>query len=119
MSLSLLKGGLPASVTKTGWFYCQLAWRGLTTKTVLSRLTALSPLLLLGMEQMANATDLLAAGKDDVKATFGADSFVIMCIYFAEMFVGVGMYIRSKNLMVLLGMVVVIIFTTVVLTLIP
>lgn len=52
---------------------------------------------------MANATDLLAGGKDDVKATFGADSFVMMCIIIAELIVGVAMYIRTKNLLILLG----------------
>ncbi len=68
------------------------------------------------MGQMAHATDLLAGGKDDVKATFGADSFVIMCIYIAEIVIGVATYIRTKNLLILLGLVVVIVFTTVGLT---
>ena len=70
-----------------------MAWRGVTRKKALSRLAALSPLLLLGVGQMANATDLLAGGRDDVKATFGADSFVMMCIIIAEVIVGVSMYI--------------------------
>ncbi|ENI3490146.1 pilin, partial [Salmonella enterica] len=77
MNLSLSKGGLPASVKNRAWQYCQAAWRGVTSKKTLSRLAALSPLLLLGAGQMAHATDLLAGGKDDVKATFGADSFVM------------------------------------------
>ncbi len=113
MNLTLSKGGLPASVKSRAWQYCQMAWRGVTTKKTLSRLAALSPLLLLGVGHMANATDLLAAGKDDVKATFGADSFVMMCIIIAELIVGVSMYIKSKNMLVLLGLVVVIVFTTV------
>lgn len=116
MKLSLSKGGLPASVKNRAWQYCQMAWRGVTGKKSLSRLAALSPLLLLGVGQMASATDLLAGGKDDVKATFGADSFVVMCIYLAELVVGVSMYIRQKNLLILLGLVVVIVFTTVGLT---
>lgn len=119
MNLSLLKGGLPTSVKNRAWQYCQMAWRGLTREKTLSRLASLSPLLLLGVGQMASATDLLAGGKDDVKATFGADSFVIMCIYLAELIVGLSMYIRTKNLLILLGLVVVIVFTTVGLTLIP
>ncbi|ECP5634339.1 pilin, partial [Salmonella enterica] len=49
-------------------------------------------------------------------ATFGADSFVMMCIIIAELIVGVAMYIRTKNLLILLGLVVVIVFTTVGLT---
>jgi len=113
MSLSLSKGGRPASVKNRAWHFCQMAWRGVTTKKALSRLAALSPLLLLGMGQMANATDLLAGGKDDVKATFGADSFVMMCIIIAEVVVGVSMYIRTKNMLILLGAVVVIVFTSI------
>lgn len=116
MNLTLSKGGLPASVKNRAWQYCQLVWRGVTSKKSLSRLFALSPLLLLGVGQLANATDLLAGGKDDVKATFGADSFVIMCIYIAEIVIGVATYIRTKNLLILLGLVVVIVFTTVGLT---
>ena len=119
MNLSFAKGGLPAPVKNRAWQYCQMAWRGVTSKKALSRLSVLSPLLLLGVGQMANATDLLAGGKADVKATFGADSFVIMCIYLAELIVGLAMYIRTKNLLILLGLVVVIVFTTVALTLIP
>jgi len=118
MNLSLSKGGFPASVKNCAWQYCHMAWRGVTNKRVLARLAALSPLLLLGVGQIANATDLLAGGKEDVKATFGADSFVMMCIVFAELIVGVAMYIRTKNMLILLGLVVVIVFTTVGLALI-
>lgn len=92
MNLSLSKGGRPASVKNRAWHYCQMAWRGVCNQKALSRLAAFSPLLLLGMGQMAHATDLLAGGKDDVKATFGADSFVIMCIYIAEIVIGVATY---------------------------
>ncbi|EAM2847072.1 type IV conjugative transfer system pilin TraA [Salmonella enterica] len=113
MNYSLSKGGLPASVKNHAWQYCQMAWRGVTSKKTLSRLAALSPLLLLGVGQMAQATDLLAGGKDDVKATFGTDSFVMMCIIIAEVVVGVSMYIRSKNMIILLGSVVVIVFTSI------
>lgn len=116
MNLSLSEGGRPASVKNRAWHYCQMAWRGVCTPKALSRLAAFSPLLLLGMGQMAHATDLLAGGKNDVKATFGADSFVIMCIYIAEIVIGVATYIRTKNLLILLGLVVVIVFTTVGLT---
>lgn len=116
MILSLSEGGRPASVKKRAWHYCLMAWRGVSNQKTLSRLAALSPLLLLGLGQMAHATDLLAGGKDDVKATFGADSFVVMCIYIAEIIIGVATYIRTKNLLILLGLVVVIVFTTVGLT---
>lgn len=97
MNLSLSKGGRPASVKNRAWHYCQMAWRGVCNQKALSRLAAFSPLLLLGMGQMAHATDLLAGGKDDVKATFGADSFVIMCIYIAEIVIGVATYIRNST----------------------
>ncbi|HHR4183592.1 TPA: type IV conjugative transfer system pilin TraA [Salmonella enterica] len=113
MNLSCAKGGLPAPVKNRAWQYCQMAWRGVTRKKALSRLAALSPLLLLGVGQMANATDPLAGGRDDVKATFGADSFVMMCIIIAEVIVGVSMYIRTKNMLILLGAVVVIVFTSI------
>lgn len=113
MNLSLSKGGPATSVKNRAWHYCQMAWRGVTSQKVLSRLAALSPLLLLGVGQMANATDLLAGGKADVKATFGAGSFVMMCIIIAEVVVGVSMYIRTKNMLILLGAVVVIVFTSI------
>jgi len=116
MNLSLAKGGRPASVKNRALSFCQSAWRTMTTRKVLGRLAALSPLLLLGLGHMAHAeggTDLLAGGKDDVKATFGADSFVMMSIILAELIVGVVMYIRTKNMLILLGLVVVIVFTTV------
>ncbi|HEF0975485.1 TPA: type IV conjugative transfer system pilin TraA [Escherichia coli] len=113
MNFFLSKDGLPASVINRAWQYCLGAWRCVTSYKSLSRLAVMSPLLLLGLGQMANATDLLAGGKDDVKATFGADSFVMMCIVIAELIVGVAMYIRTKNLLILLGLVVVIVFTTV------
>lgn len=113
MSLTCSKGGLPTPVKNRGWQFCRSAWRSVTSRKSLSRLAALPPLLLLGAGQMAHATDLLAGGKDDVKATFGADSFVMMCIIIAELIVGVAMYIRTKNLLILLGLVVVIVFTSV------
>ncbi|HFN5910092.1 TPA: conjugal transfer protein TraG N-terminal domain-containing protein [Escherichia coli] len=107
MNLSLSKGGRPASVKNRAWHYCQMAWRGVCNQKALSRLAAFSPLLLLGMGQMAHATDLLAGGKDDVKATFGADSFVIMCIYIAEIVIGVATYNTLPVMYsVLLGMTI-------------
>ncbi|MDZ7324893.1 type IV conjugative transfer system pilin TraA [Kosakonia sacchari] len=71
--------------------------------------------IMVAAPSVANAagTDLLASGKEDVVSTFGADSLVMMCVIIAEIIVSIGMYIRTKNLMVLLGLAVVIIFTTV------
>lgn len=119
MKLSLLKGSISAPKNNRAWNYCLQAWKGLISQKALSRLAAFSPLLLLGIGQMAHATDLLAGGKDDVKATFGADSFVMMCVIIAELIVGVSMYIRTKNLLILLGLVVVIVFTSVGMSFIP
>lgn len=118
MSFLVRKGTTSLSFKNSAWHYCRMAWAGINNTNNVFRLAALSPLLLLGVGQMAHATDLLAGGKDDVKATFGADSFVVMCIYIAELVVGVSMYIRTKNLLILLGLVVVIVFTTVGLSLI-
>lgn len=118
MKLSLLKAGIPAPVKSNTWDCCKTAWKRMV-KVRAARLAAAVPMMLLaGLLQPALATDLLAGGKADVQATFGADSLVIMCIYLAEFVVGISMYIKSKNLLVLLGMVVVMVFTTVVLALI-
>ncbi|EKN5121543.1 type IV conjugative transfer system pilin TraA [Yersinia enterocolitica] len=119
MSLTLVKDGVSTPKKNRVWNFCRNAWKGLTSQKALSRLAAFSPLLLLGIGQMAHATDLLAGGKDDVKATFGADSFVMMCVIIAELIVGVSMYIRTKNLLILLGLVVVIVFTSVGMSFIP
>ena len=113
MNFSLTKSGTSLSLKNKAYKYCKMAWAGMTSKKAFFRLAAFSPLLLLAGTQMAQATDLLSGGKDDVKATFGADSFVVMCIYLAEIVVGVAGYIRTKNLLILLGLVVVIVFTTV------
>jgi type IV conjugative transfer system pilin TraA len=61
----------------------------------------------------AAGTDLLASGTDDVVSTCGEDSLVMMCVSIAESLVSSGRYIKTKNLMVLMGLAVVIIFTTV------
>lgn len=116
MSLTLVKDGVSTPKKNRAWNFCRNAWKGLTSQKALSRLAAFSPLLLLGIGQMAHANDLLGGGKDDVKATFGADSFVVMCVYIAEIVIGVAGYIRTRNLLTLLGLVVVIVFTTVGLT---
>lgn len=116
MNFSLMKSGSATPVKNRAWHYFRMACISLTSKHAFARLAALSPILLLGVGQVAHTADLLAGGKDDVKETFGADSFVMMCIIIAEIVVGVAMYIKTKNLLVLLGLVVVIVFTTVGLT---
>lgn len=119
MELSLSKADTAAPVINKAMGFCKAAWKRVVNVKTAARLAALAPLVMLaGVLQPAQATDLLAAGKGDVQATFGADSLVIMCIYLAEFVVGIAMYIRTKNLIILLGMVVVMVFTTVVLGLI-
>lgn len=91
-----------------GWHYVKSAYHRFKAPAALLALMAVAP-------AVANAagTDLLASGKDDVVSTFGADSLVMMCVIIAEIIVSIGMYIKTKNLMVLMGLAVVIIFTTV------
>ncbi|STO41467.1 type IV conjugative transfer system pilin TraA [Escherichia coli] len=116
MNLSLSEGGRPRVCKKPCMALLPdgMAWSVHPKSTVPSGCVLSAAVT--GMGQMAHATDLLAGGKNDVKATFGADSFVIMCIYIAEIVIGVATYIRTKNLLILLGLVVVIVFTTVGLT---
>ena len=90
------------------WGFVKSAYHRFKAPAALLALMAVAP-------AVANAagTDLLASGKDDVVSTFGADSLVMMCVIIAEIIVSIGMYIKTKNLMVLMGLAVVIIFTTV------
>lgn len=119
MKLSLLKAGIPAPAKNRTWDCCKTAWSRAVKVRTFGRLAAALPLMLLAsLLQPALATDLLAGGKPDVEATFGKDSLVVMCIYLAEFVVGVSMYIKTKNPLVLLGMVVLMVFTTVILALI-
>ena len=104
MTVSSMQTDIPLSENKAKAFF----------KATYARFkgAVLAPALM-AMCSGAQATDLLAGGKEDVVATFGADSLVAMCIILAEVIVGVGMYIKTKNLLVLLGLAVVIVFTTV------
>lgn len=75
---------------------------------------AAAPLLMLLSAAMpAVADDLLASGQQTVTDTFGADSSIAIWIVLAEVIVGVISYIRTKNIMLLFGVAVVVVFTTV------
>lgn len=107
MKLASMSKGIRASSNKA-MDYLKAAFRRHKASIALLAIMAAAP-------SVANAagSDLLAGGKDDVVATFGADSLVLMCVIIAEIIVSIGMYIKTKNLMVLMGLAVVIIFTTV------
>ena len=57
--------------------------------------------------------DLLSADKGDITNNFGAGSTFMYIIYLIEIIAGVAAYIKTKNLLTLIGIVVVLIFTTV------
>ncbi|EPZ8357495.1 type IV conjugative transfer system pilin TraA [Enterobacter hormaechei] len=108
MKLASMTKGIFASLNKA-MGYLKAAFRRHKASIAMMALMAAAP----SIANAAGGTDLLAGGKEDVVATFGADSLVLMCVIIAEIIVSIGMYIKTKNLMVLMGLAVVIIFTTV------
>ncbi len=60
-----------------------------------------------------HAADLLVGGKQTVDDTFGKDSTLAKWVIIGEILVGVFMYIKTKNLMLLAGVAVVIVFLNV------
>ena len=62
---------------------------------------------------LAAGEDLMAPGKEAVNATFGADSSIAKWIILAEVIVGIITYIKTKNMFMLFGIAVVIVFTTI------
>lgn len=75
--------------------------------------TVLAFLLVLVCMDHVHAADLMAGGKQTVDDTFGKDSTLAKWVIMAEIFVAVIMYIKTKNLMLLLGVAVVIVFLNV------
>jgi type IV conjugative transfer system pilin TraA len=73
----------------------------------------LPALVLFLFTPVASADDLMAAGQQTVKDTFGAGSAIANWIILAEVVVGVIGYIRTKNILLLLGVAVVVVFTTI------
>jgi type IV conjugative transfer system pilin TraA len=71
------------------------------------------------MTNIAHATsfdpskDLLAADKVDISNNFGAGSTFMYIFYLVEIIAGAAAYIKTKNMMTLIGIIVVLIFTSV------
>lgn len=61
----------------------------------------------------AHADDLLAPGDGVVKDTLGKDSSLIRWIYILEVLAGLWAFVKTKNLIVLLGFVALIVGTAV------
>lgn len=61
----------------------------------------------------AIADDLMAGGQETVTGTFGADSSIAKWIILAEVIVGIISYIKTKNMFLLFGIAVVIVYTSI------
>lgn len=57
--------------------------------------------------------DLMAAGDDTVKGTFGKDSSIVKWVILAEVLVGAVMYMTTKNLKFLAGFAILSVFIAV------
>ena len=75
-------------------------------------LAILVTLMGMGMVHAAAGDDVLAGGATTVTKTFGAESTFAKWLILGEVIVGTFMYIKTKNLMLLGGVVVVVVFTT-------
>lgn len=90
---------------------------------VISRITAKSAHWLSGLGVMllvnsclltpvwAAADDPLASMKDMIKSMFGTHSTVMFCVYIAELFIGVLIYLKTRNFTAFLGAPIVMLFT--------
>lgn len=58
-----------------------------------------------------DATDYLAGQKDMISKNFGDGSTLVYAAYMAEIISAIALYIKSKNLLVLVGLVIILIFT--------
>ncbi len=58
-----------------------------------------------------DATDYLAGQKAMISKNFGDGSTLVYAAYMAEIISAIALYIKSKNLLVLVGLVVILIFT--------
>ncbi|MFQ1718513.1 type IV conjugative transfer system pilin TraA [Aeromonas veronii] len=75
--------------------------------------TVLAFLLVIVCMDHVRAEDLLVGGKQTVDDTFGKDSTLAKWVIIGEIFIGAFMYIKTKNLMLLAGVAVVIVFLNV------
>ncbi len=79
---------------------------------IVSSLFVLLGVALCGVCFADPATDPLATAiKPQVAALFGAGSTVAYCIYIAEVILGSAAYIKTKNIMLFLGVPLLILFT--------
>lgn len=78
-----------------------------------AKLALLPALAILAMTGHARADDLLSGGQQTVTDTFGADSSIAIWIILGEVIVGIITYIRTKNIMMLFGVAVVVVFTSI------
>lgn len=69
--------------------------------------------VLLSYTGLARAEDLMEAGKQTVTDTFGGGSAIAKWIILGEVIVGIITYIKTKNMFMLFGIAVVIVFTTI------
>lgn len=76
-------------------------------------LILISIMALLGITSTVQAVDLMAGGKVTVTDTFGASSAIAKWIILAEVIVGIITFIKTKNVFMLFGIAVVIVFTTI------
>lgn len=74
-------------------------------------ITALAVVML--FSENAMAVDLMKPGQATVTDTFGAGSSIAKWIILAEVIVGIITYIKTKNMFMLFGIAVVIVFTTI------
>ncbi|WEE29291.1 type IV conjugative transfer system pilin TraA [Aeromonas hydrophila] len=79
----------------------------------LLRVMAVAVLVTLFTFGQAHAVDMLAGQSGTVNDTFGANSTVAKWIILAEVIIGVASYIKTKNLLLLFGVIIVVVFTTV------
>ena len=75
--------------------------------------TALAILFAIVCMDHVHADDLMVKGKDTVNDTFGKDSTFATWLILGEIVIGAFMYIKTKNLMLLAGVAVVIVFLNV------
>ncbi|WP_159139783.1 type IV conjugative transfer system pilin TraA, partial [Klebsiella pneumoniae] len=64
----------------------------------------------LAMAAGSSGQDLRASGNNTVKATFGKDSSIVKWVVLAEVLVGAGMYMMTKNVKFLAGFAIISVF---------
>ncbi|MDX9668652.1 type IV conjugative transfer system pilin TraA [Pseudomonas sp. P5_152] len=80
------------------------------TKVLLAFLLSLG---VIGVAHATGGTDMLSSAAAPVSKTFGAGSTMAKWLILAEVIVGTIMYIKTKNMMLLMGAIVVVVFTSV------